>query len=250
MTTDHMSTSGNDDRSIIWFDIDNTLYPASAKMHELMIVRIHEYVLAMGFPDDEARKLHRKYYSDYGLALQGLVRHHQIDALDFDRKCDGSLPLESVLIPNPAVRQLLKDIDRTKTRVWALTNAYSDHAYRVLKILKLDDLIEHVVFCDYRKPDFRCKPDPQFYHDALALANVTDPSKCFFVDDNLRNVQTAKTLGWGSCVYFQEPPQSDMVASGAQRPIDPNKAEGVDATVSSLEGLRGLWPQLFKSSTT
>lgn len=46
------------------------------------------------------------------------------DALDFDRQCDGSLPLEEMIRPDPKVRKLLQDIDRTKTRVWALTNAY------------------------------------------------------------------------------------------------------------------------------
>lgn len=46
------------------------------------------------------------------------------DALDFDSKCDGSLPLEDILKPDPKLRKLLEDIDRSKTRVWALTNAY------------------------------------------------------------------------------------------------------------------------------
>lgn len=46
------------------------------------------------------------------------------DPLDFDRKCDGSLPLEELLKPDPVLRKLLEDIDRTKVRVWGLTNAY------------------------------------------------------------------------------------------------------------------------------
>ena len=52
------------------------------------------------------------------------------DPLDFDRKCDGSLPLEELLKPDPALRKLLEDIDRTKFRVWGLTNAY--YTVRVL----------------------------------------------------------------------------------------------------------------------
>ena len=49
---------------------------------------------------------------------------HSIDPLDFDQKCDGSLPLEDMLRPNTALRRLFEDIDRSKARVWALTNAY------------------------------------------------------------------------------------------------------------------------------
>lgn len=47
-----------------------------------------------------------------------------VDPLDFDKKCDGSLPLEKMIHPDPALRKLLQDIDRSKARVWALTNAY------------------------------------------------------------------------------------------------------------------------------
>lgn len=47
-----------------------------------------------------------------------------LDPLDFDLKCDQALPLEEMIFPNPAHRRLLQDIDRSKARVWALTNAY------------------------------------------------------------------------------------------------------------------------------
>lgn len=46
------------------------------------------------------------------------------DPLDFDRKCDGSIPLEDMIKYSPELRKLFEDIDRTKYRVWALTNAY------------------------------------------------------------------------------------------------------------------------------
>jgi len=54
----------------------------------------------------------------------GLSQMCSLDALDFDRKCDGSLPLEDMIPYNPAVRKIFEDIDRSKARVWALTNAY------------------------------------------------------------------------------------------------------------------------------
>ena len=39
----------------------------------------------------------------------------------------------------------------------------AQHASRVLRILKLDDLVEDTVFCDYATPGFACKPEPQYY---------------------------------------------------------------------------------------
>ena len=76
------------------------------------------------------------------MALRGLIRHHGVDTLDFDRRyhrnpcpsfslnyllhfrCDQTLPLEDMIKPDPKLRKLLEDIDRSKARVWALTNAY------------------------------------------------------------------------------------------------------------------------------
>lgn len=100
--------------------------------------------MTLGLDESEASELHLKYYTQYGLALRGLTGHHDVgeaadsnlsrrvrsltdetDPLDFDRQCDGALPLEDMLQPSPLIRKLLQDIDRSKARVWALTNAYS-----------------------------------------------------------------------------------------------------------------------------
>jgi len=93
-------------------------------------------------PEQEAEVMHTAYYTNYGLALRGLVLnnhnvgkglyllnlgfelHVPIDPLDFDRKCDGSLPLKEMIKPDPSLIKLFNDIDRSKCRVWALTNAY------------------------------------------------------------------------------------------------------------------------------
>lgn len=82
------------------------------------------YFRKLGLSDDEARDLHNHYYKEYGLAIRGLVRHHKVDPLDYDKHCDASLPLETVLKVDPELQHLLASIDREKCHVWALTNAY------------------------------------------------------------------------------------------------------------------------------
>lgn len=37
------------------------------------------------------------------------------------------------------------------------------HAERVLRILKLDGLIDGLFYCDYQLPDFSCKPEAEYY---------------------------------------------------------------------------------------
>lgn len=39
---------------------------------------LEEYFVSQGLDKDAASELHLKYYSTYGLALVGLVRHHQV----------------------------------------------------------------------------------------------------------------------------------------------------------------------------
>ncbi|KIJ56607.1 hypothetical protein M422DRAFT_22760 [Sphaerobolus stellatus SS14] len=235
------SLSENVPEYIVWLDIDNTLYTSNARISELMMQKIHSYfVNDLGLEEEEAKALHQEYYTKYGLSLRGLIRHHGADPLDFDKKCDQSLPLEDLLSEDARTRKLLEDIDRSKVRVWGLTNAYITHASRVLRILNLDDLMENVVYCDYAAKDFACKPEAVYYQKAMEKASVTDPSKCLFVDDSLQNVQAAKKLGWGSCVYFREKRTVEGVLKN-EGPI-----EGVDATIENLEELRTVWKYIFK----
>jgi hypothetical protein len=50
---------------------------------------------------EEANELHYRYYQEYGLAIEGLVRHHKVDALEYNRKVDDALPLEDIIKPDP-----------------------------------------------------------------------------------------------------------------------------------------------------
>ncbi|KAI0702875.1 pyrimidine 5-nucleotidase [Cytidiella melzeri] len=239
----------DDDRAVIFLDVDNTLYSASSKISQAMGERIHEtaYFVTLGLDEERASELHHKYYTEYGLALRGLVRHHEIDPLDFDRKCDGSLPLEDMIKPDPGLRKLLQDIDRSKARVWALTNAYRTHATRVLHILGVEDLIDGLIFCDYAQPYFSCKPEPDFYQNALKKAGVSDPKRCYFIDDSRNNVAAAFKLGWGHCVHFCERGLETM-EGGKSKQIGADGQPALQSVpvIGTLEELRTVWRELFR----
>jgi pyrimidine and pyridine-specific 5'-nucleotidase len=133
--------------------------------------------------------------------------------------------------------------------------------------VEFEDQIEGIVYCDYTEPRFECKPDPGFYrkvmhslsccqnvnayghtsHQALTQANVTDPSKCLFVDDNRGNVDAAKKEGWGRCVHFHEP-EVRVAGDGRLQETGTQRDEGGKdvAVISNLEELRILWPDIFK----
>ena len=131
--------------------------------------------------EEEARMLHRKYYIDYGLAIEGLVRHHKVNALDFNRKVDDALPLDGVITPDSQLRKLLEDFDRSKLKLWLLTYAHITDGKRVVRLLGVEDLFEGVTYCDYTKEKLLCKPHNEMYDKAEAEAGVASASECFFV---------------------------------------------------------------------
>ncbi|WFD34142.1 mannosyl-oligosaccharide 1,2-alpha-mannosidase [Malassezia cuniculi] len=189
--------------TVVWLDIDNTLYPqAESNIAGLMMDRIRAYFMRLGMSDEEAEELHTHYYREYGLAIRGLVKHHTIDPLDYDAQCDASLPLEDILRPCPKLVALLESLDRSKCRVYALTNAYKTHATRVLKLVGLSHVVDAIVYCDYSNPDFSCKPEAEFFLAAAEAVNAQDATH-YFVDDSLQNVKAAHDLGWHS-VHFDE----------------------------------------------
>lgn len=125
--------------------------------------------------------LHQKYYKEYGLAIEGLTRHHKIDPLVFNREVDDALPLNEILKPDAKLRELLEDIDTTKVKPWLLTNAYVNHGKRVVKLLEVDDLFEGITYCDYAQPRLICKPSEEMWEKAEKEAGAKSIDKCYFV---------------------------------------------------------------------
>lgn len=241
-------------RPVFFFDIDNCLYPRSYKIHDIMGDLIDDYFQHhLSLSREDARRLHQRYYKDYGLAIEGLVRHHKIDAMEYNRQVDDALPLDEIIKPNSTLRRLLQDMDKSKVKMWLFTNAYLTHGQRVVKLLKIDDLFEGITFCDYAAPKLLCKPSPEMFSKAMREAGVTEKSDCFFVgmfssllylairsddcvsDDSQLNVAAAKNCGWTS-VHLVEPS-----VTGPEKPL-------ADYQIQDLEELRDIFPQFFKQS--
>ncbi|TPX64053.1 hypothetical protein SpCBS45565_g06153 [Spizellomyces sp. 'palustris'] len=190
---------------VFFFDIDNCLYGKSVGIYSEMGKRIHAYFQTLGLPDAEASRLHHKYYTEYGLAVRGLVKHHNVDPIAYDKVVDQSIPLEKYLKHDQELRGMLEGMSGVKK--WAFTNAYKVHALRVLELLDIRDQFAGITFCDYTLPDFACKPDPRYYAQAMRDAEISDPSQCYLVDDSAANIDMAQKLGW-TTVHITDDPQS------------------------------------------
>ncbi|KAF5536447.1 pyrimidine 5 nucleotidase [Fusarium phyllophilum] len=89
----------------------------------------------LGFSKEETILLQGEYFKSYGLIVEGLASNYQIDPLDFNSMVDDALPLDSLIKPNPELRQLLEEIDKEKFRLWLLSNAHITHVKRVVSSL-------------------------------------------------------------------------------------------------------------------
>ncbi|KAJ5052380.1 uncharacterized protein L3040_002131 [Drepanopeziza brunnea f. sp. 'multigermtubi'] len=226
----------DNNRPVFFFDIDNCLYPKSKKVHDLMSRLIDAYFMKhLSLSQEDAFKLHQEYYRNYGLAIEGLVRHHKIDPIDYNEQVDDALPLEDIISPDPVLRKMLQDIDRSKVKLWLFTNAYSTHGNRVVKLLGVDDMFEGMTYCDYAQYPIVCKPGVVMFTKAMKEAGVEDMKKCYFVDDSGLNCTAAEKLGWTTVHLVEE---GDPLPA-----VQPCKLQ-----IRNLEELRTLFPQFFKAS--
>jgi pyrimidine and pyridine-specific 5'-nucleotidase len=87
------------------------------------------------------------------------------------------------------------------------------------------------------------------FHQALKTANVADPSRCYFIDDNRANVDVAQQLGWGHCVHFCERGR-EAVWGGKKKVIgenaDDQKHDNGVIPIGDLQELRTVWSEIFK----
>lgn len=224
-----------DDRVVFFFDIDNCLYARSKNVHDHMARLINEYFIThLSVPAEEATRLHLQYYKDYGLAIEGLARYHQIDPLDFNHKVDDALPLDDLLSPDPELRELLESFDKTKVKMWLFTNAHITHGKRVVKLLEIEDLFEGITYCDYGERPLVPKPLPAMFDKAERQSGCFSHTKIYFVDDSWLNCQKAYERGWVNTVHLVEP----------QVPEPEEKA--CKYQISHLRELFELFPELRK----
>lgn len=171
-----------DERPVFFFDIDNCLYSQNRKVHDLMKALINSFFIRhLDLSKEDALQLHERYYKEYGLAIEGLYRHHKISPLEFNREVDDALPLDDILDTDLELRQILLRFDRSKVKLWLLTNAHITHAQRVVELLGVVDCFEGITYCDYAAKELLCKPRREMYEKAEQEAGVRGQDQCYFV---------------------------------------------------------------------
>lgn len=174
------------------FDLDNTLYPASALYDEIG-VRMTAYIArALSIDEPQALILRERYFHHYGATVVGLAKHHNVDAADFLQ--DVHQADHSVLSPDQDLRTM---IARLPGRRIVFTNGGGGHAERVLESLRLSDLFDAVF--DIEATGLSPKPQKESYQ-RLATALRIEPCSAMLIEDTLRNLAPAHEIGFATAL--------------------------------------------------
>ena len=176
-------------RTTDWiFDLDNTLYPASTRLFDLIDERMSAYVQRLlGCDPIEAKNVQKGYFRDHGTTLAGLMKYHDVDPHHFlDDVHDIALDR---IAPD---RRLGEALRRLPGRRFVFTNGNDAYAQRVLAAIGIGDDFHGMV--DIHACTYRPKPDPHGYALLIERFGI-DPTRAVLVEDMAKNLAPAKAMG-------------------------------------------------------
>ena len=170
------------------FDLDNTLYPPSARLFDQIQIRMTDWVMeALAVPRDEADRLRAHYWQTYGTTLAGLIAEHRVDPLPYltyVHDIDFS-----VLSPDPALYDAIKALPG---RVIIYTNGAQPYAEQVLAARGLTGLFDAIYGVEHAS--FQAKPNRAAF-DQIVARDGFDPARAVMFEDDPRNLEVPKALG-------------------------------------------------------
>lgn len=171
------------------FDLDNTLYPASTRLFDLIDARMTAYVGRVMGSDDaiEARRLQKSYFRDHGTTLAGLMKHHDVEPRHF---LDDVHAIDlGRVVPD---EKLARGLAALPGRRFVFTNGDADYAGRVLSAIGIGEHFHGLI--DIHACDYLPKPDAHGYRLLVERFGI-DPARAVLVEDMAKNLRPAKALG-------------------------------------------------------
>ena len=173
------------------FDLDNNMYDINLGLFKKISNRITDFIMSKYSLDiDQAKKIQKEYYLKYGLTLRGLIVEKKLEPEEFlDYVHDVEHP---ELEKND---QLISKIRLLEGKKIIFTNATSNHAKKILKILELEHDFDQII--DIKDLEYIPKPDKRSYKKLLECLNLNKDNldKTIFFEDTVKNLIPAKELG-------------------------------------------------------
>ena len=181
------------------FDLDNTLYDGATKVFDQVDKKMSKFISEkLNVNLEEARKIQKNYFQEYNTTLNGMIKHHKIDAdefLEFVHNVDLSF-----LNKNKFLEEEIKKLNGKKI---IFTNGSKAHALNVTKRIGIDRLFDGIF--DIRDCDFVPKPSIEPYKKLVENYKI-EPQYCIFFEDIARNLKPAYELGMKTVWIKNEEP--------------------------------------------
>lgn len=186
------------------FDLDHTLYPPSARLFELIEVRMTAYVMdALGVGRAEADRLRKHYWATYGTTLAGLMREHGVNPGPYLTEVHD-IPMQS-LTPDP---ELAARIRALPGRRIVYTNGCAPYAERVLEARGLSGLFDAVYGVEHA--GFLPKPEQAAFERIFAADGLT-PARAAMFEDDVRNLIAPHAMGMRTVHVAETPDAHDHI---------------------------------------
>ena len=170
------------------FDLDNTLYPPSARLFDRINTRMTGFIMReLGLAEAAAHDLRHDLWQRYGATLTGLIHEHGVSAEDF---LDEAHRIDLGGLVRDA--GLARRIAALPGRRIVHTNGSRAHAAGVLAARGLTEVFDQVVAIEDK--GLTPKPQRAAYARFLALTGV-EPGAALMVEDHAENLREPKRLG-------------------------------------------------------
>ena len=170
------------------FDLDNTLHDAQSKIFPLVNTKMNEYISSyLDISLEDASSLRESYWERYGATLKGLIKHHNINPIDFLSVTHNLQDFNKLVHPE---NNLKKTLSKIQGRKIIYTNAPKTYTNKILKISKIFELFDEIFTIE--DSNFIPKPDQDMMDAFLKKYTI---SEGVFIDDVKENLFTAKNSG-------------------------------------------------------
>jgi putative hydrolase of the HAD superfamily len=186
------------------FDLDNTLYPASARLFDLIDRRMTAFIVtALRVDAATADRLRADYWRRYGTTLAGLMAEHGVDPEPYLVDVHD-IPLDR-LSPDPDLAARLRDLPGRRI---VYTNGSAPYADRVLAARGLSGLFDAVYGVEHA--GYRPKPEADAFATVFARDRL-DPQAAAMFEDDPRNLAVPHALGLRTVLVAPEPDPADHI---------------------------------------
>lgn len=186
------------------FDLDNTLYPPSARLFDQIEVRMTAYVMeALGVEKERADHLRRAYWQQYGTTLAGLMREHDVDPTPYLTHVH-EIDMSHLQVDHD-LAQRIQDLPGRKI---VYTNGSEPYARRVLEARGLGNVMDAVYGVEHA--GFLPKPERGAFEAVFALGGVDTKRGAMFEDDH-RNLSAPHDMGMKTVHVADDPHEADHI---------------------------------------